>query len=353
MYNILSINPGSTSTKIAWYQDEHPVFTTSIEHEASELGRFAKIYDQFEFRKAVVLRTLEEKGFDLSTLSAVVGRGGLLPSMQTGGYIVNDLMAARLCSDEISAHASNLGGLIAKSVAESLGISAYVYDAVTSAELQPVARVTGFPGIERKSFCHVLNSRAKAREYAIGIGTEYEKLDLIVAHIGGGATVSVHSHGRIIDSMADDDGPFSPERSGSVPLLDLIELSFSGKFTKDEMKKMVRGKGGMFALLGTSDCREIERRILAGDEYAKLVYEAQAYQIAKGICLNLCVLNGRYDAIILTGGVAHSEMLTGMIKERVEFAAPVVILPGENEMEALTLGALRILRGEESAREYK
>ncbi len=353
VYQILSINPGSTSTKIALYENETPVFSENIEHEGKELEQFDKITDQFQYRSERIKKALEERNIVLSDISAVVGRGGLLPNMKTGGYLVNEVMEKKLGGDEIPAHASNLGGLIAKSFSDPLGIPAYIYDAVTSAELPDVAKITGIPEITRQSFCHVLNSRAKSMEYAKSIHKTYEELDLIVAHIGGGVSISVHSKGKIVDSLSDDDGQFSPERSGSVPLLNLIDLCYSGKFTKDEIKKRVRGKGGMYAHLGTSDCREIEDRIGAGDDYAKLVYEAQAYQIAKGICLLLCVLNGKFDAIILTGGAAKSKMLTDLVKTRVEFAAPVVVLPGENEMEALSLGALRILRGEEKVREYQ
>ena len=353
MYKILAINPGSTSTKIALYEDEKMLFSRSIEHKVEDLEKFASLAEQFEYRKDIVEKTILDEGYDVASISAVVGRGGLLPHLKTGGYIVNDIMADLLKGDQIPLHASNLGGLIAKSIGDKLGIQAYIYDAVTSAELPEVATITGFKDIMRKSSCHVLNSRAKALEYAKSIGTTYDNLNLIVAHIGGGASISVHAKGKIIDSLADDDGQFSPERSGSVPVLGLIDLCYSGKYTKDEMKKMARGKGGMYAHLGTSDCREIERRIEAGDARAKLIFEAQAYQLAKGIGLLTIVLKGNIDAIILTGGAAHSKMLTEMIKERVEFAAPVVVLPGENEMEALSQGALRILRSEESVSEYK
>lgn len=352
-HKILSINPGSTSTKIALYENEVSIFSDNIEHKSKDLEGFKNITDQFAYRKKIIELVLFEKNIAISDLSAVVGRGGLLPRMKTGGYLVNDVIEEMLKSDEIPSHASNLGGLIAKEIADSLGIPAYIYDAVTSAELPDVAKVTGIPEITRQSFCHVLNSRAKAMEYANSIKTSYDKLELLVAHIGGGVSISVHSKGAIVDSLSDDDGQFSPERSGSVPLLNLIDLCYSGNFTKDEIKRKVRGKGGMYAHLGTSNCKEIEERIGNGDAIAKLVYEAQAYQIAKGICLLLGVLNGKFDAIILTGGVAHSEMLTDMVIKRVEFAAPVVVLPGENEMEALSLGVLRILRNEETPREYK
>lgn len=286
-------------------------------------------------------------------LSAVMGRGGLVFGLKTGGYEVNDDLCEALVNDRLSQpHASNLGGLLARELARPLGIPAYIYDAVTGGELTEVAKITGIRDIERRSFCHVLNSRAMAIRYAQENGLDYNKLNLIVAHLGGGISASVHAQGRIIDSIGDDDGQFSPERSGSVPSLELIRLCFSGDYTKADMVKKVRGKGGLFAHLGTSDCRVIEKMIKDGDQHADLVFQAQAYQIAKGIGLLSIVLKGKCDAIILTGGVARSQMLTDRIKEYVSFIAPVAVLPGENEMEALALGGLRLLSGEETARQY-
>lgn len=352
MYYILSVNPGSTSTKVALYEDEKILFTENIEHTREELEGFEKIPSQLEYRKALVIKTVIDKGYKLENLSAIVGRGGLIPDLKTGGYLVNEKMEEILKSDFISAHASNLGGLIAKAIGDPLKIPAYIYDAVSSGELSEVAKITGMPDIIRQSKCHVLNSRAMARKYAEKQGKKYEEMNFIVAHLGGGVSVSAHKGGHIIDSVADDDGQFSPERSGSVPLLDVINLCYSGKHTKDEMKQLVRGKGGMYAHLGTSDCRVIEEMIKNGNQRAELVFEAQAYQIAKGIGLLSVTLLGDVDNIILTGGVANSKLLTSMIEKYVKFIAPVVVLPGENEMESLANAGLRLLKGEETAKEY-
>lgn len=352
-YKMLIINPGSTSTKLAVYEDEKKLFQENIEHSSEILKKFDKIPEQIPFRMEVIREFLKMVKVKPSEFAAVVGRGGLVPGLHTGGYQVNDDLFFALENDHISSpHASNLGGMLAKLFVDTLGIPAYIYDAVTSSELPPVAQITGFPKIVRQSFCHVLNSRAMAMRYAKEQGVPYEKLNLIVAHLGGGISASVHSNGKIIDSLGDDDGQFSPERAGSVPSLELIKMCYSGEYTREDMKKKVRGKGGMYAHLGTSDCRVIEEMIRNGDKHAELVFHAQAYQISKGIGLLSIALKGKTDAIILTGGVAHSKMLTDMVKEYVSFIAPVVVMPGENEMEALALGGLRILRGKEQAQIY-
>lgn len=352
-YKQLIINPGSTSTKLAYYVGEEKTVQENISHDAAEMQQFDRIEEQVPFRMEVVRGFMERNGIDGKELSAVVGRGGLVFGLHTGGYLVSDELCQALVSDELSQrHASNLGGLLAKRLGDDYGIPAYIYDAVTSGELEEVAKITGFPDIERRSFCHVLNSRAMAFRYAREHGKRYEDLDLIVAHLGGGVSASVHRHGEIVDSVGDDDGQFSPERAGSVPSLELIDLCYSGKYTKSEMKKKVRGRGGMYAYLGTSDCREIERRVAEGDKRADLIFQAQAYQIAKTIGLLSIVLKGNCDAIILTGGLAYSKVLTDRIADYVGFIAPVCVLPGENEMEALAQGGLRILSGQEQAKEY-
>ncbi len=352
-YKQLIINPGSTSTKLAYYDGEEKIVQENIGHDAEELQRFEHIADQVPFRMEVVRGFMQRNAVDGASLSAVVGRGGLVFGLKTGGYLVTDELCEALVNDALSqSHASNLGGLLAKVLSDDYAIPAYIYDAVTSGELEEVAKITGFPDIRRRSFCHVLNSRAMAFRYAQEHGRRYEDLNLIVAHLGGGVSASVHRHGEIVDSVGDDDGQFSPERAGSVPSLELIDLCYSGKFTKAEMKKKVRGRGGMYAYLGTSDCREIERRVAEGDREADLIFQAQAYQIAKTIGLLSIVLKGNCDAIILTGGLAYSKVLTERITDYVGFIAPVCVLPGENEMEALARGGLRILSGQEPAREY-
>lgn len=352
-YKQLIINPGSTSTKLALYEDKEKIVQENVEHDAAQMQQFDSIADQIPFRMGIIRDFMARNSIQEKDLSAVMGRGGLVFGLKTGGYEVNDDLCEALVNDRLSQpHASNLGGLLARELARPLGIPAYIYDAVTGGELTEVARITGIRDIERRSFCHVLNSRAMAIRYAQENGLDYNKLNLIVAHLGGGISASVHAQGRIIDSIGDDDGQFSPERSGSVPSLELIRLCFSGDYTKADMVKKVRGKGGLFAHLGTSDCRVIEKMIKDGDQHADLVFQAQAYQIAKGIGLLSIVLKGKCDAIILTGGVARSQMLTDRIKEYVSFIAPVAVLPGENEMEALALGGLRLLSGEETARQY-
>ncbi len=352
-YKQLIINPGSTSTKLALYEDKEKVVQENVEHDAAQMQQFDSIADQIPFRMGIIRDFMARNSIQEKDLSAVMGRGGLVFGLKTGGYEVNDDLCEALVNDRLSQpHASNLGGLLARELARPLGIPAYIYDAVTGGELTEVAKITGIRDIERRSFCHVLNSRAMAIRYAQENGLDYNKLNLIVAHLGGGISASVHAQGRIIDSIGDDDGQFSPERSGSVPSLELIRLCFSGDYTKADMVKKVRGKGGLFAHLGTSDCRVIEKMIKDGDQHADLVFQAQAYQIAKGIGLLSIVLKGKCDAIILTGGVARSQMLTDRIKEYVSFIAPVAVLPGENEMKALALGGLRLLSGEETARQY-
>ncbi len=352
-YNILAINPGSTSTKIAVYEGKEEKFSVSIDHPAKDLDTFEGINEQFPFRKETILSALKEKNYSLENLSAVVGRGGQLPPVQSGGYQVNQDMKRRIIEGPIVSHASNLGALLADAIAKPLGIPAYIYDAVSSDELKPLARVIGIPEIKRQSFCHVLNSKAMCRKAAEAEGTRYEEKNYIVAHLGGGISISAHEKGRIVDVITDDGGPFSPERSGSIPLIYIVDMCYSGLYNKREISRKLRGMGGMKALLGTSDCREIEKRIADGDEYAKLVYEAQAYQVAKGIGELAPTFETKPDAIILTGGIAYSKMLTSMIQKRVEFMAPVVIMPGENELESLALGALRILKGEEEVHIYK
>ena len=350
-YKILSVNPGSTSTKVALYEDERELFTAGIIHSTKEIAVYEKIREQLAFRLNEIRSKLEEESVDYHKLSAVVGRGGMLPPVHGGGYLVNQAMINLLLGDQLVDHASNLGGLIAYDIARPLRIPAYIYDAVSSDELSDWARITGIPEINRQSFCHVLNSKAMGRKYAKKRGGKYEDYNLLIAHLGGGISISAHQKGKIVDVVSDDGGPFSPERSGSVPLGYIVNLCYSGLYSKKEIMKKIRGGGGLKAHLGTSDCEEVEEMIALGDSYAELIYQAMGYQIAKGIG-NICtVFDGPIDAIILTGGIAYSPMITTMIRQRVEFIAPVVIMPGENEMESLTLGALRILRGEEKARE--
>ncbi len=351
-FKILSINPGSTSTKIAIFEDEKEIFGTNIKHTAEELAPFTDIPDQYEFRKNIVIEEIKKAGFELSELSAAVGRGGIFPNIKAGGYAVNEKMKHMVFHGSIVPHASNLGALISSAIAEPLGIPAYVYDCVSADEMNEIARVTGLPEIVRTSICHVLNTKAMGRKVAEKHGKKYEEMDFVIAHLGGGISLSAHGKGVIVDMISDDEGPFSPERAGGLPALQMIKLCYSGKFTEKEIGKHIRGKGGLLAHFGTADCIEIEKRIADGDERAKLVYDAMAYNVAKNIGRLAPALKFKMDAVIITGGIAYSKYLTDKICEYLGDFTKIEIAPGENEMESLSLGALRILRGEEAAKEY-
>lgn len=351
-HKILAINPGSTSTKIALYEDEREVFTKSLDHPAEIIDLYKDVQSQFEMRRDVVMGALEAEGFSASELSAVVGRGGMVPKVQSGAYEVNELMVDRLKNRPVIEHASNLGALIAYEIAQTAGVKAYIYDSVRVDEMQDLARISGMEVLPRTSTSHALNSRAMAMKAAADQGKKYADMNFVVAHLGGGISVTVHEKGKMIDLLSDDEGPFSPERAGRVPCNALIDLCFSGDYDKGTLKKMLRGNGGLKSYLGTVDVREIEKRIDAGDEQAALVLEAMAYQVAKGIGDLATVVSGDVDAIVLTGGIAYSKRITEWISKRVAFIAPVVILPGENEMASLSQGTLRVLRGEEEAHIY-
>lgn len=351
-YKILALNPGSTSTKIALYEDEKEIIVKTLDHSAEEIEKYEKIVDQFQMRKEVVLSFLKDNCYDVNELDAVVGRGGMLPPVKAGAYIVNDLMIDVLINRPFQDHASNLGALIAHEIANSIGKQAYIYDSVKVDEMNPIARISGMTAIPRGSTSHVLNSRAMVMKVAKKYNKNYTDMNFVVAHLGGGISLSVYEHGKLVDVIADDEGPFSPERSGRVNCRALVNLCFSGQYDKKVIGKMLSGNGGLKAYLGTVDAREVEKMIENGNEGAKLVYEAMAYQIAKGIGELSTVVKGHVDAIILTGGISYSKILTDWIKERVEFIAPVEIMAGENEMESLALGTLRVLKGEEDAREY-
>lgn len=351
---ILSINPGSTSTKIAIYDDDKEVFETTLRHSTSDIEKYHSILDQYAFRKEVILNTLTENGINLTKLSAVVGRGGLIYPVAGGTYRVNEAMIADLKAAVMGEHASNLGGLIADEIASQLNIPAYIVDPVVVDEMKDVARYSGIKEITRKSIFHALNQKAVARRYAQEIGKAYESLDLIVAHLGGGISVGAHEKGAVVDvnNALDGEGPFSPERSGGLPVSDLAKLCFSEKYTLAEIKSLIKGKGGLVAYLGSNDVREIEQRIHEGDKRAELILDAMSYQIAKEIGSCAAVLQGHVDAIIITGGIAYSDRIVAEIKERVAFISEVVVYPGEDEMKSLALGGLRVLQGKEEAKEY-
>lgn len=354
-YKLLIINPGSTSTKIGVYEDENPILVETLRHSSEEIGKYATIVDQLEFRKEVILNVLKEKGFDINTLNAVVGRGGLLKPIEGGTYAVNDAMLKDLRIGVLGQHASNLGGILANEIAKSLNIPSFIVDPVVVDEMEDVARISGIPEISRVCIFHALNQKAVAKRYAKENGKKYEDLNVIVAHMGGGISVGAHKNGRIIDvnNALDGEGPFSPERSGGLPVGELVKLCFSGKYSYEEVKKMINGKGGFVAHLNTNDVRDVLAAAKAGDKKAKLLFEAMAYQVAKEIGKCAAVLSGKVDAILLTGGIAYGKEITEYIKERVEFIAPVVVYPGEDELLALAQGGIRVLDGEEKAKEYK
>ncbi|MCT4595970.1 MAG: butyrate kinase [Anaeromicrobium sp.] len=349
---VLSINPGSTSTKVAIYENELEIHKTTIDHSSEELKKYDKTIEQCSMRRDAILAFLEEAGFEVKDLSAVVGRGGMLPPVKSGAYRVNESMIDRLTNRPVVEHASNLGAIIAYEIANPLGINAYIYDSVAVDELTSIARISGMKEIERKSFSHALNMRAMAIKTAKKIEKSYYDCNFIVAHLGGGISISVHNKGKMVDIVSDDEGPFSPERAGRVPCRELINLCYSGKYDKKTMSKMLRGKGGLISYLDTNSAIHVQKMIDEGNEEAKLVYEAMAYQVAKGIGELATVVDGKVDRVIITGGIAYSKLISGWIKSRVEFIGPVEIVPGENELEALALGGLRVLNGEETAYEY-
>ncbi|WP_071395701.1 butyrate kinase [Bacillus tuaregi] len=353
-YRILIINPGSTSTKIAVFENEISIWEKNIKHEIEATESYSNIMEQFTFRKDSILQTLHTEGINLSNLEAVCARGGLLRPIEGGTYEVNEEMLVDLRKGYSGEHASNLGGLLAHDIAKGLNIPAYIVDPVVVDEMDEIARISGLPMIERKSIFHALNHKAVAYRVVKEMNRRYEDVNLIVTHMGGGITIGAHKQGRVIDVNNGllGEGPFCPERAGAVPVGDIVDLCFSTEFSKEEIMKLLVGKGGFIGYLGTNDPDAIEARIAAGDKKANLIYSAMAYQIAKEIGAASVVLAGCVDGIILTGELASRDILVKEISERVSWIADVYVHPGENELLALAEGALRILRGEEAAKEY-
>jgi butyrate kinase len=352
---ILAINPGSTSTKVSLYEEENLVFEKNLRHTIEELKAFEKISDQFHFRKDLIMNELIERQIDLKLISAVVGRGGLVKPIESGIYPVNQRLKEDLVNGVMGQHASNLGGLIADDIALSLPSAvAYIVDPVVVDEMDDVARISGHPLILRRSIFHALNQKAVARIYAASIGKKYEDLNLIIAHMGGGVSVGAHKKGRVVDvnNALDGDGPFSPERSGSLPAGQMAELCFSGKYSHSEIKTMLTGKGGMVAYLGTNSFLEVWRMAEAGDEKALLICKSAAYQVGKEIGAMSAVLKGIVDAIILTGGMAYEKDHVKRIEEMVCYISKVVVYPGEDEMKALAFNALLALDGQIDIKTY-
>lgn len=352
-YRILAINPGSTSTKIAVFEDEKNIFIKSLRHSSEKIGSFPDIYSQYDFRKQAIIEELKEANIDIKSFDAVVGRGGLFKPIQSGTYLVNEAMIEDIKHPR-GEHASNLGAILANEIAQLNNVPAFIVDPVAVDEMEDIARYTGMPEIKRQSLFHALNQKAVARKAAKDLGRPYEELNLVVAHLGGGISVGAHHLGRVIDvnNALDGDGPMSPERSGTVPLGPLYKMALSGKYTLKEIQRKNYGNGGMVAYLGTNNGAEIEERINNGDEQAKFIQDVMCYQIAKSIGAYATVLKGDVDAIVLTGGLAYGKDLVNIIKERVEFISQVLVYPGEDEMEALALGALRVLKNEETPKQY-
>lgn len=351
---ILVINPGSTSTKIAVYEDEQEIFSKNISHSREEISKFPKISDQLEFRKEIVLEAMEEAGFKISELSAIACRGGNIRPVESGVYSVSEKMVEELLSLKYGAHPSNLAAPIGFEIGREFNKPVFTVDHVVVDEMQKVAKIAGLKGIERHAKDHPLNQKAAAREVAKKLGKKYNECNFIVAHLGGGISVASHRKGRIIDvnNALNGDGPFSPERAGNLPNIDLVEMCFSGNYTKEQLLSMLTGKGGLVSHLGTNSLIEVEKMIQEGNDYAKLVFEAMVYQVAKEIGAHAAVLKGDIDAVVVTGGLAYSEMLVEKLKDYISSIAPVFVVAGEHEMEALAKGVLRALKGEEEVKEY-
>lgn len=345
-FKILAINPGSTSTKVALYEEERPLLELTLRHTTEEVSRFADVIDQLDWRRGLILSTLRDNGFDIKELSAVIGRGGLIRPVTAGVYEVNSRMRHDLRHAQMK-HACNLGGLLAAQIAHMAKVKAYIADPPVVDEMDDVARITGMPMCPRKPIFHALNQKAIARLHCERSGCVYEKSNLIVAHMGGGISVAAHRQGRIVDvnNALDGDGPFAPDRAGNIPSAELIKTCFSGKYTKEELLKFISSKGGLVALLGTNSVIQVVERIQQGDERARKVLDAMCYNIAKQIGAMAAALAGQVDGILLTGGIAFNEQIVGAIRERCSFIAPVSVYPGENELEALAINALVVLRG--------
>lgn len=353
-FRILAINPGSTSTKIAVYDNDDLKLELKLDHTREEIAQFHRVIDQLEWRKDMIFKALEEHDVEIHTLSAVIGRGGLMKPIESGVYEVNDAMRHDLAHSSME-HASNLGALIAGELAEMAGVRAYVADPVVVDEMEDIARISGLPECPRRSIFHALNQKSTARLHCERNGLEYEKINLIVAHMGGGCTVSAHRKGRVVDTTnaMDGDGSFSPERAGALPAGQLVELCFSGRYTEAEIKKMLAGRGGMVAHIGTNSVLDAVERAKVGDAKADLILRAMCYNVAKQIGMMAAVLSGEVDCIILTGGVAHNRTMTDIVTSYIRFIAPVHVYPGENEMAALKYNALRVLTGRTRPKVYR
>ena len=350
----LIINPGSTSTKIGVFEDETLLFEETLRHSTEEIASYASIVDQKDFRKDIIVDLLKQKDFDIHSLQVVVGRGGMLKPISGGTYPVTDALLEDLKAGVQGQHASNLGGILAREIADSIGVPSYIADPVVVDELVPEARYSGVPELPRVSIFHALNQKAVAKRYAKETGKAYDSMNLIVVHMGGGVSVGAHRAGKVIDvfNALDGDGAFSPERAGGVPNGALIKMCFSGKYTEAEVYKKVVGNGGFNAYLGTNDMRNVDKMVEEGNEKAKLILDAFILQVAKDMGSMACVLEGKVDQIIITGGIAYDKYVVEALKKKAGWIAPVTVYPGEDELLALAQSALRVMNGEERAMEY-
>ncbi|MBR6344649.1 MAG: butyrate kinase [Lachnospiraceae bacterium] len=354
MIRSLIINPGSTSTKIGVFEDEKMLFDETLRHSTEEISQFPTIVDQKDFRKKIITDFLASKGINLKDINVVVGRGGMLKPIPGGTYPVSDALLEDLKIGKQGQHASNLGGILAREIGDEIGVHSYIVDPVVVDELAPVARYSGVPELPRTSVFHALNQKAVAKRYAKENGKKYEDLNLIVIHMGGGVSVGAHKNGKVVDvfNALDGDGAFSPERAGGVPSGALVKMCFSGKYSEKEVYKKIVGNGGFNAYLNTNDARDVEKMIDNGDAHAKEVYDAFIYQVCKNVGAQAAVLDGKVDAIVVTGGIAYSKYVIEGIKNKVSWIAPLTVYPGEDELLALAQGALRVENGEEKAMEY-
>jgi butyrate kinase len=355
-YRILAINPGSTSTKFAVYFSTECILNKTIRHSVDELFGFKEIIDQFDFRKELIIDSIIEEGIDMNSIKIIIGRGGLTYPLESGIYEVNEQMLKQVRTGVLGKHASNLGPLLADCIAIQIpDAKAYIADPVVTDEMDEIARIAGHPGFLRRSIFHALNHKATSRAHARAVGKEYESLNLIVAHLGGGISVGAHRSGRVVDvnNAFDGEGPFSPERSGTLPAGQLIDVCFSGNFTEDMVRRMVVGEGGYVGYLGTNDAREVEKLADSGNLKAKLIQEALFYQVAKAIGEMAVVLEGNVDAILITGGMAFNTKLESYLNRKTGFIAPLFFYPGEDELAALAMNALRMAKGELKAKEFK
>ncbi len=350
----LIINPGSTSTKIGVFEDETLLFEETLRHSTEEIAQYASIVDQKDFRKEIITNLLKEKDFDINSLNMVVGRGGMLKPIPGGTYAVTDDLLEDLKIGKQGQHASNLGGILAREIGDSIGVPSFIVDPVVVDELCDIARYSGVPELPRTSVFHALNQKAVAKRYAKETGKAYDTLNLIVVHMGGGVSVGAHENGRIIDvfNALDGDGAFSPERAGGAPVGALIKMCFSGQYTEKEVYKKFVGNGGFNAYLGTNDMRDVEKMVNDGDAKAKEIRDAFIFQVSKDIGSMACVLNGKVDQIVVTGGIAYDKGVVAGLKERCEWIAPFTVYPGEDELLALVQGGLRVVNGEEEAMKY-